>query len=142
MNRSLITRNESPFLDFTKKFFGNDFEYYPSRLFESKALSNIIEEEDKYSIELSAPGFKKDDIKIEIDNDVLRISSDVEDENEEEKNGYYRREFYKSSFERNFALPKNINKNKISASMEDGILNIDIPKEKEKETKNLQISIK
>jgi len=142
MNRSLITRNENPFLDFAKKFFDNDFEYQPSRLFESKGLSNVLETDNDYLIELSAPGFKKDDIKIKIENDILKISSNVENNNEEEKDGYYRREFYKSSFERNFSLPKGINKNEISASMEDGILNVTVPKMEETKLDNIEIEIK
>jgi len=73
----------------------------------------------------------------------LKISSSVEDSKEEKKDGYYKREFFKSSFERNFTVPKNVNRDEISATMTDGILNVIIPKVKE-ELKNdtIQISIK
>ncbi len=144
MNRSLISRNENPFLDLARKFFDNDFDYYlPSSLTKNSGLSNISENENEYLIELSAPELKKEDIKIEVENNVLKISSSLENETEEKNEGYYRREFYKSSFERNFALPKNVNKEEISASMENGILNVNIPKVKEEEKKNnLTITIK
>lgn len=144
MNRSLISKNENPFLDLAKKFFDNDFEYYlPSSLYKNSGLSNVSENENEYLVELSAPGLKKEDIKIEVENNILKISSTVEDNKEEKNEGYYRREFFKSSFERNFALPKGINKDEISANMLDGILNITIPKIKEEKKKeNITITIK
>lgn len=136
---------DSPFMNLAKRFFDNDFDYFPT--YESKrnsGLSNIKENENEYVVELSAPGLKKEDVKIEIENDVLRISSDVEDTKEENNNGYYRKEFYKSSFQRNFTLPENVKKEDISASMTDGILNVIIPKMKEEEKKpeSIQITIK
>jgi HSP20 family protein len=143
MNRSLA-KIESPFLDFAKRFFDGDFNYVP--FFESKGnsgLSNILNKENEFVIELSAPGLKKEDIKIELDNDILTISSNSENEKEEKNDGYYRREFYKSSFQRSFTIPKNINRNEISATMEDGVLNVIIPKLKEEEKQdNITITIK
>ena len=63
MNRNLA-RTDRPFLDFAKRFFDNDFNYVP--FFErNNGLSNILEKENEYLIELSAPGLKKEDIKIE-----------------------------------------------------------------------------
>ena len=143
MNKNLA-RIESPFMGLAKKFFDNDFNYIP--FFEGKnngGLSNIIDNENEYLIELSAPGLKKEDIKIELDDDILRISSGMEDVKEETNDGYYKREFYKSRFERSFTIPKIANKNEISASMEDGILIVTILKLKEdKKSENVQIKIK
>lgn len=143
-NRGL-TRFESPFFDLAKKFFNNDdFDFYPS--FETRrnsGLSNISENENEYVVEISAPGLKKEDIKIELENDILKISSDFEDQKEEKNDGYYRREFCRSSFERSFTLPKIIDKENISASMENGILSVSIPKLKEEKKKDsLKITIK
>lgn len=143
MNRSLISKNDNPFLDLARKFFDNEFEYLPSSLIKNNGLSNISENENEYLIELTAPGLKKEDIKIELENDVLKISSNVEDDKEEKNENYYRREFYKSSFERNFAIPKGVNKDEISATMTDGILIVEIPKMKEeKKSEGIKISIK
>lgn len=143
MNRSLA-KIDRPFFDLARKFFDNDFNYFP--LFEGRnngGLSNILENDDEFSIEISAPGLKKEDIKIELDNDILRISSDIEDSKEEKNDEYCRREFYKSSFERSFTVPKIVDKNSISASMTDGILNVKIPKLKEeKKPESIQITIK
>jgi HSP20 family protein len=142
-NKNLIPRFESPFFDFARRLFDGD-NYLP--FFESKgtlALSNILDNGNEYVVELSTPGFKKEDIKIELDNDILTISSSIEDKKEEKDKGYYRREFHKSSFERSFSLPKSADKNKISATMNDGILTVTIPKIKEeKKTENIQIKIK
>jgi len=143
MNRSLISKNENPFLDLARKFFDNEFEYLPSSLFKNSGLSNISENENEYLIELTAPGLKKEDIKIELENEVLKISSSVEDNKEEKNENYHRREFYKSSFDRNFSIPKGVNKDEITATMTDGILIVEIPKLKEEKKKeNIQITIK
>jgi len=145
MNNRGLTRFESPFFDLAKKFFNNDdFDFYPS--FETRrnsGLSNISETDNEYVVEISAPGLKKEDIKIELENDILKISSDFEDQKEEKNDGYYRREFCRSSFERSFTLPKIVDKENISASMENGILSVSIPKLKEEKKKDsLKITIK
>ena len=142
MNRSLVNRTENPFLDLARRFFDNDFEYLPSTLGKNSGLSNVSENEKEYLVEVSAPGLKKEDIKIEVENDVLKISSTVENEKEEKNEGYYRKEFFKSSFERNFSIPKGANKDEISATMTDGILNVVIPKLKEEKKENIKITIK
>lgn len=141
-NKSLVSRIDSPFMDFARKFFDNDFNYLPAFESRKSGLSNISENENEYLIELSAPGLKKEDIKIELENDVLKISSDFQDQKEEKNDGYYRREFYRSSFERNFTVPKNVSRNDISATMVDGILNVTIPKNKEEKPENVKITIK
>jgi len=141
MIRSLVNR-ENPFLDFAKDFFDTNFDYLPT-LTKNGGLSNISENESDYLVEISAPGLKKEDIKIELENDVLKISSNVENEKEEKNKNYHKREFYKSSFERSFAIPKGVNKNEISATMTDGILIVEIPKMKEeKKNENIKITIK
>ena len=144
MNRSLVNKSENPFLDLARKFFDNDFDYYlPASLTRNGGLSNVSENENEYLVEISAPGLKKEDIKIELENDVLKISSNVEDNKEEKNESYYRREFYKSSFERSFAIPKGVNKDEISATMDNGILIVEIPKLKQEEKKeNIKITIK
>ncbi|WP_340202679.1 Hsp20/alpha crystallin family protein [Ascidiimonas sp. W6] len=94
---------------------------------------NIKESEDHFDLELSVPGFKKDDIHIEVDDNVLTISSTVESssENKDEKGNYTRREFSRSSFKRSFTLPETVNEDAINASYEDGILVLTFPKKEE-----------
>ena len=74
---------------------------------------------------------KKEDFNIEIDNDILTISSEVKSEENKEDDGYTRREFAFSSFKRIFSLPETISLDKINASYEDGILKFVMPKKEE-----------
>lgn len=97
--------------------------------------TNIIENENAFNIELSAPGFSKTDIKVEVENDTLVISGEHKEEKKEEKTNYTRKEFNYGSFKRSFTLPENVNTETVEAKYEDGILNITLPKKVEEKTK-------
>lgn len=104
---------------------------------------NLKENEKNYTIELAAPGLKKEDIKIDLNENVLTISSEKKDEKtEEEKGKFTRKEFSFSSFSRSFTLPENANAEAINASYTDGVLNIDIPKKEVEKSSPKQIDIK
>jgi HSP20 family protein len=93
---------------------------------------NVKETETAFSLELVAPGFKKENFKIEIDNDLLTISSEVKAESIEKEEGRFaRREFRNVSFKRSFKLPENVKAEEINASYQDGILNVSLPKKEE-----------
>lgn len=96
---------------------------------------NIREDEQNYSLELAVPGIDKKDLKIDINEDVLTISSETKNVNEEEKDGYKRKEFSFSSFCRSFYIPENVNRDNIGASYKDGILTVELPKQEEEKTK-------
>lgn len=102
---------------------------------------NLKEDEKSFEIELAAPGMNKKDFNIEVEEDLLTISSDKKEEKEEsaENGSYTRREFSFSSFKRSFKLPDAANADKIGAKYEDGILTVNIPKKKEakKESRRL-----
>ena len=105
---------------------------------------NLKETDDLLKIELAAPGMKKEDFKVEIDNNTLLISSEKEEEKEEtrKKDNYIRKEFNYQSFFRSFSLPEYIDESKIEANYKDGILHIDIAKKeggKRKTTKKIAI---
>jgi HSP20 family protein len=103
---------------------------------------NIREDEKKYSLELAVPGMEKKDLKIDINEDVLTISSESKHENEENQNGYRRKEFSYTSFSRSFYIPENVNRDKIDANYKDGILTVGMPKQEEDKSKiSRQISI-
>jgi HSP20 family protein len=89
---------------------------------------NIIENNKEFKVELAAPGLSKKDFKIEIENRVLSISSEIEEEREEEDENYKRREFSYNSFSRSFQLPEDVLADKIDAKYEGGILKLNIPK--------------
>lgn len=91
---------------------------------------NLKETDKKIEVELAAPGLKKDDFKVEIDNHMLTISSEKKEEKEEnrKKDNYYRKEFNYQSFCRSFSLPDYADENSVKANYKDGILHVDITK--------------
>lgn len=99
---------------------------------------NVRETNDGYNIEVAAPGMNKDNFKIELENNVLTISAELQ-ENREEKNtsgDYTRREFSYQSFQRSFTLPENkVKGEKIGARYQDGILHVTVPKREEAKVK-------
>lgn len=94
---------------------------------------NIQETDEGFNVEVAAPGKTKADFNIELDNDVLTISSEEKKENEtsDKKGRYTRKEFSYSNFKRSFSLPDTVESEKISASYNNGVLVIEIPKREE-----------
>ena len=105
---------------------------------------NITEQKDDYLVSLAAPGLKKDDFNIDVDGNMLTISSEKEEKKEEKEERYTRKEYSYSSFERCFTLPDEVNNDKIEARYEDGLLKIVLPKKEEakKMAINKHIAIK
>lgn len=94
---------------------------------------NIYEDEDTFSVEVAAPGKTREDFNIELDNEILTISSEEKkEESNTHKNGRFtRKEFSYSNFRRAFTLPETIDSEKISASYDNGVLRINLPKKEE-----------
>ena len=94
---------------------------------------NIVENNESFAVEMAAPGMRKEDFHIQLNNEVLTISSQKESRNEfKENERYTRHEFSYQSFERSFHLPKTVvDESKIQAQYENGILRILIPKKEE-----------
>lgn len=99
--------------------------------------ANIKELDDRYHVELSAPGYKREDIKVSVEDDTLTITGEVKVENEETKENYVKREFRSGNFTRSFNLNGMVDTDKIDAKYVDGILKIDLPKV-ENEVKKLK----
>jgi len=106
--------------------------------------ANVIENEKEFRVELSVPGFDKNDFKIEVEKNVLTVSASREGNKEEkdENEKMLRREFYSSSFSRSFVLPENVDKENIGAEQKDGVLKISLPKLEAPENKVKTIDIK
>lgn len=97
---------------------------------------NIKETDNNYVLELSAPGYGKDEIKIEVENEVLSISGEHKTENEEkEGTTYTRREFSYGAFKRSFSLPETIDSDNIEAKCDNGIVKITLSKKEEAKPK-------
>lgn len=134
-----IKRNLFPGFSGLLDDFFND-EMIHDRMVGTMPSVNIRENEDSYFVELAAPGMKRDDFKIEIDNRQLSVSSTKEDSKEEkDKDGKYTmREFNYHTFRRTFSLPESADSEKISAKYNDGVLNISIAKKEEAKEKPLR----
>ncbi len=93
---------------------------------------NVVESTDAFLIEVAAPGYTKEDFNIELDDDVLVLSVEIE-QNKELKEGerYTKHEFLYHSFKRSFTLPELVEKGQINAKYESGILYVSIPKKEE-----------
>jgi HSP20 family protein len=100
-----------------------------------KPAANILENEKEYKIQVTLPGWSKNDVKVEIEKDLLVLSGNVEETNENKEDGFLRKEFKQASFERSFSLPKEIDHKAIVAEHKDGILEILIPKNLEEREK-------
>jgi HSP20 family protein len=105
---------------------------------------NIKETSVEYIIEMAAAGMKKEDFNINLDRNIIKISSEITTENTKEhtEDNYTRREFSYASFERSFVLPEAANREDIKASYKDGVLEVIIPKKEEAKlvSKNIKIS--
>lgn len=98
----------------------------------STVAVNVEETKDAFLLEVVAPGFKKDEFSIHLENDLLTISHQKKEEETVEKRNYTRREHHFQSFKRSFTLPKNaIQSEGIEATYESGILSITLPKTEE-----------
>lgn len=133
----IIRKERKFFPSIVDEFFGND--YLPN-LFEFQTginmpSVNIIEGKEDYKIEVAAPGLDKGDFIINLDNNLLTITSEKEAKSEDEKEHYMRREFSYSSFKRSFRLPQTVDPENISASHSNGVLSIVIPKRDEAKIK-------
>ena len=102
-------------------FVGTDGHY-------SRPSVNVLETKDGFKIELAAPGLSKEDFKINVEKNVLTISSSKEHKEESTEGKYKRREFSYASFKRSFNLPEVVDKDAIAAAYENGVLNVTLPK--------------
>ena len=138
---TITIRSFRPF--YVPNFFDEDFfPVVPNRTSSMPAV-NIREDEKSYALDLAVPGMDKKDLKIDINEDVLTISSESKNETEESKDGFRRKEFSYKAFTRSFYIPENVNREKIEATYKDGVLSINLPKqeeEKSKITKTIEIS--
>jgi len=132
----LPTITRKSFRPFYMSDLFND-DYFP--VFQNRTSSmpavNIKEDDNKFTLQLAVPGMDRNDLKIDINEDVLTISSESKHETEENKDGYKRKEFSYASFCRSFYIPENVNREKIEASYKDGILTVGLPKQEEDKSK-------
>lgn len=129
---------------FLDDFFNDEF--WPTRSSQrgiNVPCVNVKENDNEYNIEVAAPGLNKEDFDVSLDGNVLTVSAEKKDEDEEKNKDFTRKEFSYTSFKRSFTCPESVDKENIDASYNDGVLNIKIPKKeeaKDKEKKKIDIS--
>ena len=137
----LVTRRNQDFMPtlFNELMNWNDTTYSTPRM-------NIMETKDNYKLELCIPGLTKDDVKLSIDTEgnlVVEMTKETKNEKKNEEMRYLRHEFSVEHFRQTVMLPEDIHKEQISAKVENGILDIVIPKvtvdEKKKAVQTIEI---
>lgn len=137
-----IRRNNQEWLpSIFNDFFDNDWMFKTNT---TAPAVNVIENETDYKIEVAAPGMTKEDFNIHLaDDNQLVITMEKKNESKNDNSKYLRREFSYSKFQQALILPEDVEKDHISASVNDGVLTIDLPKktqeEKAKECKTIEI---
>ena len=136
--------------DFLDNFFGlsvmdrpllGDFNL--SNLPTNSMRTDVLEKENSYELSVDLPGFKKEDVKIELVDNMLEISAETSSENEEKKDGkYIRRERYQGRQVRRMMVPEGTKQEDIKASFENGVLKIELPKPEEVKPEKKMIEIK
>ena len=126
------------------RFF--DFEPFSLKVFDESdffrtPLANVTEDDKGYQMTAELPGLEKGDLEITIHDGTLEIKGERKEEHEEKKEGFVRKEYSSSSYYRSFRLPENVDEEKIDATLEKGVLKLDMPKKEieEKESKKIEV---
>lgn len=132
--RNMMLRN-----DLNRFFEHSGFDYENSDKVWSPSV-DLSETEKGYEVMADLPGMKKDEIKISFTDNVLTLTGEKKEVQEEDGKSFHRVERTHGRFERSFRLPKDIKAEKIKASYNDGVLNIEIPKAEEVKPKEIEVS--
>ncbi|MEQ6167229.1 Hsp20/alpha crystallin family protein [Ekhidna sp. MALMAid0563] len=127
------------FRSFVDRFFNDEFVGGSMPTFSPKV--DIAETDKEYEIQLHVPGMKKSNFNIDLNDDQITISGERKFENEKKEKNFHSVESYYGKFNRTFYLPDVVNRDKVDASYQDGILMITLPKDEKKVTKK-QIAVK
>ena len=131
------------FPNVVEKFFGKKITDDTSHNEEVATVPsvNIADENKAFEVSVALPGLDKKDVKIEIKNDCLIVSSEKKYEKEEKNKNWMRREYGYASFQRMFQLPESADQNKVQAEMKNGVLSIKVAKKKDYIENKKQIAI-
>jgi len=133
----------SQLADLFEDLFGNEKkEKMERKNYECAPSTNILETNENFKLQMAVPGVKKEDIKIDLEKNILNITSkkSAEEQNNEDVK-YTRKEFVYGTFCRSFTLPETIDVDKIGAEVKDGILTVTLPKKEEtKVSKQIKVS--
>jgi len=102
----------------------------------------VINQDNQYVIEVAAPGIKKEDFNIKLENNKLVISSDLKEDKDDKNVNYSIKEFGFTSFSKTFFVPKDIEAEKINADYNNGVLSVSIPKKEKEAALSRNIKVK
>ncbi|MCK5312597.1 MAG: Hsp20/alpha crystallin family protein [Desulfobacteraceae bacterium] len=125
------------------RFFNDSFfnsPVFPDQQKEWKPVVDIIKKDGKVIVTAELPGVNKEDISIDVNEDVLTLKGERKYENENKETDYYRKERITGSFSRSFVLPSGVSTEEIDAEYKDGILKIEIPEVQKEEAKQITIN--
>ena len=128
------------FGSFVDRFFNDDY-LGGTSVAQFSPKVDIAETEKAFEIDFHLPGIKKDEITIDINENQLTVSGERKCKNEKDEKNFKSVESYYGTFNRSFYLPDNVDEDKVSATYEDGILKVVVPKDEKKITKRT-VSIK
>ncbi len=103
--------------------------------------TDIIEKENGYELQIDLPGVKKEDIKIEMNKNLINISVSISKSSDEENKKYIRKERFTGEIKRSFNIGEDIDEDNINASFENGILYLNLPKKEENDSNKKFIEI-
>lgn len=134
-----------PFRPF-ERMFEEFWRNWPTRMFWPdtsrtvlRPAMDVIENDNSMTIRVDLPGLSPDDVKIEVQDNVLTISGEMGDTIEKEGDRYHYRERHYGSFQRSLRLPSTLDTDKVDASFENGVLTIVLPKRPEAQPKQIQV---
>ena len=119
----------------------NDSFFNPAAVSKVPAV-NIAETENYFHVELAVPGFKKEDFKINLDKNVLTVSTEKKVDTADEGKKYSKREYTYTAFARSFTLPETADQANIEAEYVDGILKLNVAKKEEAKIQAREIAVK
>jgi HSP20 family protein len=138
----MITRMMSPFETQVDRLLSDAMRSLGSHTNDYAPASNVWEDAEQFGIDMSLPGWKSEDVRIEAENGYVTVEGKRKDEkNEEAKNGksYFVRELRVNSFSRTFRLPNNLEWSEAKASFNDGVLTIAFPKRADAKSRRIAI---
>ena len=141
---SLIKRSSSfPSVNTWMDDLWNSDRFFSDRLFSKELIPavNVKENDQSFLIEMTAPGLKKEDFKIHVENGVLTISCGSNKEEDEKNEVFTRKEFHYNSFSRSFSLPDNVSDEDLKANYENGLLKVTLLKKEIEAPRKKQIEV-
>lgn len=129
------------FQDNLSRFFNDEFWGFNGLSRSVRVPVNVKETDKSYEMELVAPGLRKEDLKLNVSGDLLTVSFEHKGEDNQQNEGWLKREYRYQSFSRSFSLDDTVDTNKITAKYQDGILHLSLPKKEgaQRISKNIEV---